>query len=241
VGILNGADYQAWNPETDSALRAPYSAADLSGKETCKIALLREYGLPEELSVPLLGMVSRLVTQKGVDLVVSALERLLTMNIRLVILGAGEPQYEQQLTALAQRYPERLGVRLAFDEPLSHRIQAGSDYFLMPSRYEPCGLTQLYSLRYGAIPIVRATGGLRDTVQPFDPATGVGTGFAFTEPSAEALLGAVRAAVAVFDDKQNWRQLQRNAMARDFSWDRSASQYIELYRQAARERLGSAS
>jgi starch synthase len=241
VGILNGADYQAWNPETDSALKAPYNATDLSGKEACKTELLREYGLPEELSVPLLGMVSRLVDQKGVDLVVSALERLLTMNIRLVILGAGEPRYEQQLTAFAQRYPERLGVRLAFDEPLSHRIQAGSDCFLMPSRYEPCGLTQLYSLRYGTIPIVRATGGLRDTVQPFDPATGVGTGFVFTEPSAEALLEAVRAAVEVFDDKQNWRQLQRNAMAQDFSWDHSASQYVELYRQAAREKLGSAS
>jgi starch synthase len=234
VGILNGADYQAWNPETDSALSAPYDATDLSGKETCKSALLREYGLPEELSVPLVGMVSRLVAQKGVDLVVSALERLLTLNIRLVILGAGEPQYEQQLTAFAQRYPERLGVRLAFDEPLSHRIQAGSDCFLMPSRYEPCGLTQLYSLRYGTIPIVRATGGLRDTVQPFDPATGVGTGFVFTEPNPEALLEAVRAAVAVFDDKQNWRQLQRNAMAQDFSWKRSASRYVELYRQVSR-------
>lgn len=240
VGILNGVDYQAWNPETDSALKAPYSATDLSGKDTCKIELLREYGLPEELEVPLMGMISRLVAQKGVDLVVAALERLLTMNLRLVILGAGEPQYEQQLTAFARRYPERLGVRLAFDEPLSHRVQAGSDCFLMPSRYEPCGLTQLYSLRYGTIPIVRATGGLRDTVQPFDPVTGVGTGFVFTDPSAEALLEAVRAAGEVFADKQKWRQLQRNAMAQDFSWDRSAAQYVELYRQVARGKLGSA-
>lgn len=238
TGILNGADYHVWNPETDAALQAHYNATDLTGKDTCKIALLREYGLPEELSVPLLGMVSRLVDQKGVDLVVSALERLLTMNIRVAILGAGEPRYEQQLTAFAQRYPERLGVRLAFDEPLSHRIQAGSDCFLMPSRYEPCGLTQLYSLRYGTIPIVRATGGLRDTVQPFDPATGAGTGFVFTEPSAEALLEAVRAAVEAFHDKQSWRQLQRNAMAQDFSWDRSARQYVALYHQAARDRLG---
>lgn len=241
VGILNGADYRAWNPETDAALAAHYSATDLSGKDACKIALLQEYGLPEELNVPLLGMVSRLVDQKGVDLVVSALERLLTMNIRLAMLGAGEPRYEQQLTAFAQRYPQRLGVRFAFDEPLSHRIQAGSDCFLMPSRYEPCGLTQLYSLRYGTIPIVRATGGLRDTVQPFDSATGAGTGFIFTEPSAEALLEAVRAAVTVFDDKQSWRRLQRNAMAQDFSWDRSARQYVALYRQAARDGLGGSS
>jgi starch synthase len=241
TGILNGADYQVWNPETDATLSAHYNAMDLSGKEACKIALLREYGLPEELATPLVGMVSRLVDQKGVDLVLAALDRLLTMNVRLVILGSGEPRYEQQLTTFAQQYPERLGVRLAFDEPLSHQIQAGCDCFLMPSRYEPCGLTQLYSLRYGTIPIVRATGGLRDTVQPFDPTSGTGTGFVFGEPSAEALIEAVRAASAAFDDKPGWRQLQRNAMAQDFSWERSATRYIELYYRAAAGKLGGAS
>ena len=229
TGILNGADYQMWNPETDSALRAHYDAADLQGKEACKSALLEEYGLPDDLTVPLIGMVSRLVDQKGVDLVLAAIERMLSTNVRLVILGSGEPRYEQQFTAFAQRYPERLGVRFAFDEPLSHRIQAGCDCFLMPSRYEPCGLTQLYSLRYGAIPIVRATGGLRDTVQPFDPATGEGTGFVFLEPNADALLEAVRAAAETFTDKQKWRRLQRRAMEQDFSWERSTRRYVELY------------
>jgi len=241
TGILNGADYQMWNPETDSALSAHYQATNLSGKEVCKAALLRTYGLPEDLTVPLLGMVSRLVDQKGVDLVLSAMERLLAMNVRLVILGSGEPRYEEQLTAFAQRYPERFGVRLAFDEPLSHQIQAGCDCFLMPSRYEPCGLTQLYSLRYGTIPIVRATGGLRDTVQPFNSATGAGTGFVFTEPSADALIEAVRAAAAAFGEKQEWRQLQRNAMAQDFSWEHSANRYVELYRRAAAGKIDGSS
>ena len=241
TGILNGADYQIWNPETDSSLSAHYSALDLSGKEACKIALLKEYGLPEDLSVPLVGVVSRLVDQKGVDLILSALEQLLAMNVRLVILGSGEPRYEQQFTAFAQRYPERLGVRFAFDEPLSHKIQAGCDCFLMPSRYEPCGLTQLYSLRYGTIPIVRATGGLRDTVQPFDPATNEGTGFVFIEPSADALIEAVRAALETFSDKQTWRQLQYNTMKQDFSWERSARRYVELYQQATVRQFGAAS
>ena len=163
------------------------------------------------------------------------------MNVRLVILGSGEPRYEQQLTAFAQRYPERLGIRFAFDEPLSHQIQAGCDCFLMPSRYEPCGLTQLYSLRYGTIPIVRATGGLRDTVQSFDPATGEGTGFVFMEPSADALIEAVRAAVEAFTDKQRWRQLQRKAMEQDFSWERSARRYVELYQRAMAGQFGAAS
>jgi starch synthase len=237
-GILNGADYHVWNPESDSTLSAHYSTTDMNGKETCKIALLKEYRLPAELTVPLIGMVSRLVDQKGVDLVLSALERLLTLNIRLVILGSGEPRYEQQLTAFAQQYPERLGVRLAFDEPLSHQIVAGSDCFLMPSRYEPCGLTQLYSLRYGTIPIVRATGGLRDTVQPFDSASRAGTGFLFTEPTPEALIEAVRAAGAAFTDKEAWIQLQHNAMEQDFSWSLSATRYVNLYRRAAAGKLG---
>jgi starch synthase len=227
-----------WNPTTDPALSAQYDATDLSGKAACKAALLREYGMPEEPAMPLLGMVSRLVDQKGVDLVAAALNRLLALNVRMVILGSGEARYEEQFTRLGRTYPGQLGVRLGFDDALSHRIQAGSDCFLVPSRYEPCGLTQLYSLRYGTIPIVRATGGLRDTVVPFDPATGQGTGFVFTEPSAEALLEAVRAAVEVSADKDAWQRLMRNAMAQDFSWDRSAARYEELYRRVIEAKQG---
>jgi len=237
TGILNGADYQAWNPETDPFIAARYSATDLHGKVACKIDLLRAYGLPEDPVPPLLGMVSRLVDQKGVDLLAEALERLLALDLRLVILGSGDARYEQRFTELAQMYPERVGVRLGFDDSLAHQIQAGSDCMLMPSRYEPCGLTQLYSLRYGTIPIVRATGGLKDTVVPFDPATGQGTGFVFQEPSAAALLEAVRTAVAVSADREAWQWLMRNAMAQDFSWARSAVRYLHLYRRivAARQ------
>jgi starch synthase len=194
--------------------------------------------MPDEPAMPIIGMVSRLVDQKGVDLLAAALSRLLALNVRVVMLGSGEARYEAQFTRLGQTYPGQLGVRLGFDDALSHRIQAGSDCLLVPSRYEPCGLTQLYSLRYGTIPIVRATGGLRDTVVPFDPATGQGTGFVFTEPSAEALLEAVRTAVAVSTDKTAWQRLMQNAMAQDFSWDRSAARYEELYRRVIETKQG---
>jgi starch synthase len=236
TGILNGADYKAWNPEADSLIAAPYKAADLSGKVTCKTALLRTYGLPEDSATPLIGMVSRLVDQKGVDLLAAAMNRLLALNARMVILGSGEARYEEQFTTLARTHPERLGVRLGFNDALAHQIQAGSDCVLMPSRYEPCGLTQLYSLRYGTIPIVRATGGLRDTVVPFDPTTGQGTGFVFTEPSADALIAAVQTAVEASTDQQAWQRLMRNAMAQDFSWNRSAARYLSLYHRVVAAR-----
>jgi starch synthase len=231
VGILNGADYAVWNPETDPRIEACYSAADLSGKAACKTALLRTYGLPADSHTPLIGFISRLVDQKGIDVLAGALNSLLGLNLRLVILGSGDPRYEQFLSWQARAYPERIGVRIGFDEPLAHQIEAGSDGFLMPSRYEPCGLNQIYSLRYGTIPIVRATGGLRDTVVPFDPATGQGTGFLFQEPTPHALVAAVQTALNVFADQTAWQRLIQNAMAQDFSWTRSAAQYIDLYRQ----------
>lgn len=236
VGILNGADYELWDPSADQFLAARYSAEDLSGKAVCKTALLRTYGLPEDPTTPLIGVISRLVDQKGIDLFEAASHALLGLEVRFVILGSGETRYEEFLTRLAQLYPERVGVRIGFDTVLAHQIQAGSDMLLMPSRYEPCGLTQIYSLRYGTIPIVRATGGLRDTVEPFDAATGQGTGFVFYEPHPEALVAAVRAAARTFADREVWQRMMRTAMAQDFSWTRSAAQYLGLYRRGVAQR-----
>lgn len=232
VGIVNGADYDIWNPATDPTLVANYSLDDPNGKARCKLALLRKFGMLEDLDLPVFGMVTRFADQKGIDLVAEALERLFALNSSVVILGSGERRYEELFSALGRRYPDRLGIRLGFNDELSHQIQAGSDCLLMPSRFEPCGLTQMYAMRYGTIPIVRATGGLRDTVSQFDLATRQGTGFVFSEPTAAALTGAVSAAVSVFNNKETWRQLQRNAMTQDFSWDRSALRYLELYHQA---------
>jgi starch synthase len=198
----------------------------------CKRALLRTYEMPEDLETPLVSIISRFVDQKGVDVVADAIDSLLALDLRLVVLGSGDARYERRFTDLARRYPEQVGVRLGFDDRLAHQIQGGSDCLLMPSRYEPCGLTQLYSLRYGTIPIVRATGGLRDTVIPFDPDNGQGTGFVFQEPRAEALGEAVRAARRIFVDRQAWLQLRQNAMTQDFSWERSAARYVDLYRRA---------
>ncbi len=232
TGILNGVDYQGWNPETDPVLAAHYNAADLTGKAACKRALLRAYEMPEDLAAPLVGLISRFVGQKGVDLVADAIDPLRALGLRLGVLGSGEARYERRFAELGRRYPEQVGVRLGFNDTLAHQIQAGSDCLLMPSRYEPCGLTQLYSLRYGTIPIVRATGGLRDTVVPFDPASGQGTGFVFQEPRADALVAAVRAAQRVFADRQAWQRLMQNAMAQDFSWEQSATRYLDLYHRA---------
>lgn len=236
VGILNGADYELWNPATDQFLAARYDAEDLSGKAVCKTALLHTYGLPEDPRTPVIGVISRLVEQKGIDLFEAASNALLELKVRFVILGAGETRYEEFLTKLAHLYPDRVGVRIGFDPALAHQVQAGSDMLLMPSRYEPCGLTQIYSLRYGTIPIVRATGGLRDTVVPFDPVTGQGTGFVFYEPQPATLVTAVGTAVRIFADRTAWQRVVHNAMAQDFSWTRSAAQYLGLYRRAIAQR-----
>jgi starch synthase len=238
VGILNGADYDVWNPATDPALAAHYSTADLRGKTLCKSALLRAYGFPAAPHTPLFSMIARLTEQKGVDLLAAALPDLLGMHLRLVILGTGEPRYHALLSSQTQAHPDRLRIRLEFNDDLAHQIEAGSDGFLMPSRYEPCGLNQIYSLRYGTIPIVRATGGLRDTVVPFNTATGTGTGFVFHAATAEALLAAVQEALAVYTDQSAWHRLLQNAMAQDFSWDQSAARYLDLYRRALATKRG---
>ncbi|MDN5940614.1 MAG: glycogen synthase GlgA, partial [Nitrospira sp.] len=203
LGILNGIDIERWNPETDSYLPVQYSVVDRSGKLKCKQALQREFQLPE-ISVPLLGVIARLTSQKGLDLVAAIIPQLMTMDLQLVMLGTGEPELEAKFQVLRARYPHRMGLRIGFDEGLAHRIEGGADMFVMPSRYEPCGLSQLYSLRYGTVPIVRKTGGLADTVLPLTPKArqaGQATGFHVEEDTAEALLAVLRQAVAVYQDR----------------------------------------
>jgi starch synthase len=220
-GILNGVDYSRWNPETDSMIPARYSAGDLSGKQVCKQELLKEFGLPES-ERPLIGIVSRFTSQKGSDLIAAIGARLFQEEVNMVALGSGEPEYEELFVALAAQFPGKVAVRLGFDESLAHRIEAGSDMFLMPSHYEPCGLNQIYSLRYGTVPVVRATGGLDDTVD-------AETGFKFSDYRADALLECVHNALAAYDDVAGWRKLVVTGMSRDFSWEASARQYSLLY------------
>jgi len=229
-GILNGVDYTDWNPATDKFLARPYDAHDLGGKSDCKRDVLASYSLPLDAETkPLIGMVSRLASQKGFDILCLAVEEILSTGACLIILGTGDAVYENILLSLHEKYPGRLGLKIAFDDALAHKIYAGSDIFLIPSRYEPCGLTQMYSLRYGTIPVVRATGGLEDTIEEFDPQKLAGNGFKFREYKASALVEAVRRAVATYEDKEKWRVLMVNAMACDFSWGKSASQYLRLY------------
>jgi starch synthase len=230
AGVLNGADYNVWNPATDPFLVKNFSSGDLSGKRACKTDLQRIFGLPENLQAPLLAVVSRLADQKGLDLLEAVLDRLLQRDLQFVLLGAGDKRYQDLLEAAAVRYPERLGVKISFDEALAHKIEAGADIFLMPSRYEPSGLNQLYSMKYGTIPVVRATGGLKDSVEEFDRLLGTGTGFLFEAYEGKAFLGAIGRALAAFGNKNEWTRLVANAMAKDHSWGRSAREYVELYR-----------
>jgi starch synthase len=228
-GILNGVDYARWDPAHDPHLIAPYGPGDLTGKAHCKAALQQSFGLPLAPRTPLFGMVTRLADQKGLDILTEAFPDLLRLDLQLVILGSGDAHYERLLAAEARRAPDRVAVRIAFDEAAAHQVEAGADAFLMPSRYEPCGLNQMYSLRYGTVPVVRITGGLDDTVSDYDPATGHGNGFKFTAYTADALLAAVRRALEVYNRRAEWRRLMATGMACDFSWQRSAQQYLALY------------
>jgi len=232
VGVLNGVDYGEWDPAHDRHLAATYSAHDLSGKRKCKLDLLQRMGLPAEPDLPLIGVISRLVAQKGFDIVVNAWWDILQRPLRMVVLGTGDHALEQGLRSLAERAPDRFAVRFTYDEGLAHQIEAASDMFLMPSRFEPCGLTQMYSLRYGTVPIVRATGGLVDTVEPWNPDTGTGTGFRFDNPDGTGLMWAIDEALRAFQDRKGWMRLMRNGMEKDFSWDRSAALYVDAYRRA---------
>lgn len=229
-GIINGVDYRDWNPETDALIPATYSKSDFKGKAKNKAALMEAFGLNKDLAeAPLLGIISRLADQKGFDLVEAILPQLMARNLTLVILGTGDEKYHRLLTAMAAKYPGRLGVKIAFDNSLAHLIEAGADMFLMPSRFEPCGLNQLYSLKYGTIPIVRATGGLADTVTQVGRTKGAGTGFLFEEYSSEAFLKAIYTALAAYEDKRLWKLIMQNAMSQDFSWNKSAQDYLNLY------------
>ena len=233
TGILNGIDAAEWDPARDPYLPARFSAGDLAGKVVCKAGLQRELGLPVRPEVPLVGMVGRLAEQKGIDLVAAALPRLVGQDVQLAVLGSGDRGLESVFLRASRERPERVAARIGFDEGLAHRIEAGADLFLMPSRFEPCGLNQLYSLRYGTVPVVRAVGGLEDTVEDCT-APGSGTGFKFREYTAEALMAAVARALEAFRDRAGWRGIVARGMAQDFSWDRSARSYEELYQQLLR-------
>ncbi|MBI2829469.1 MAG: glycogen synthase GlgA [Acidobacteria bacterium] len=237
VGILNGIDYDEWNPARDPYLPEPFDASRLNGKAAAKRMVLEMFGLPvthEGRRRPLVGMISRLVDQKGFDLLAELGDELPRLDASFVLLGSGERRYEAHWLALAARYPERIAAKIGFDEAAAHRIEGGADLFMMPSQFEPCGLNQMYSLRYGTVPLVRATGGLYDTVRNFDSTTGSGTGFTFDEYSPRALLGTLRWALDTYRNRAAWRRMQIAGMREDYSWDASAREYVEAYERAAR-------
>jgi len=229
IGILNGVDYDEWNPESDKFIAAHYSSDDLSGKQICKQELVAALGITADLSVPIIGIVSRFAAQKGFDLIGQVVDRLALEDVVLAVLGSGDKLYEEMFLRLARRVPGKIAVRIAYDNPLAHKIEAGADMFLMPSRYEPSGLSQMYSMKYGTVPIVRATGGLDDTIDPWDPRTKKGTGFKFQEYTGEALLRAIHQALQLYRDPASWQRLMRNGMSKDFSWRISAREYIRAY------------
>ena len=236
-GILNGVDTSAWNPATDALIAAHYSARRLEGKKTCRRDLLHAYALdavPE--TTPVVGIVSRLATQKGFDLIAAIADDLAQEEMVLLVLGSGETYYEKLFTELAEKFPDKIAVRIGYDNVLAHKIEAGADMFLMPSRYEPCGLNQIYSLHYGTPPIVRATGGLEDTVEEWNAETRTGTGFKFEGLDPLDLLAALQRAFVAFQDTLGWQQLQRNGMAMDFHWKNPAKQYVAVYEEVARRR-----
>lgn len=235
VGILNGFDDHHWNPSTDPYLVHHYGPHTLAVKQDCKRALQRLVGLAERADVPVIGMISRLTLQKGFDLLEQILGALLQRDVQFVLLGNGEPRFEDFFKAAALRAPGRVAVKIGFDDPLAHHIEAGADLFLMPSRYEPCGLNQMFSLKYGTIPVVRAVGGLKDTVEDYEPHSQTGTGFVFGPYDAASLLRAIDRALKVFRQPQAWTAIQQRAMAKDFSWNRSAMLYSDLYRQLCPE------
>jgi len=230
TGIVNGVDTNDWNPETDPTLPAQYSAKAFTGKETCKKELLKEFGLGYEKEKPLLVMVSRMVEQKGFDLLGQAVEALMSLPLQMVVLGSGQEQYQSEALSWAERWPEQFAVRIGYDSDLSHRMEAGGDFFLMPSRFEPCGLNQLYSLRYGTVPIVNRTGGLEDTVEDIRQDPDHGTGFLMSTYTPEALIDCVREGLSLFHHKPELRKVRQRGMGQDVSWKKTAADYLDLYR-----------
>ena len=237
TGILNGVDYTEWNPEGDKFTVAPFSPQNLAGKLACKADLLKQFGARNPpVHLPVIGIVSRFAAQKGFDLIAQVAESLAAENMIMVILGSGDKGYEELFRRLNQLFPDKFALKIAHDEGLAHKVEAGADMFLMPSRYEPCGLNQIYSLKYGTVPIVRATGGLDDTIEPWEPQTGKGTGFKFYDYNGPALLGTVRWALASYQDRDGWQKLMRNGMHKDFSWKASAREYARVYERAQQSR-----
>jgi starch synthase len=232
TGIVNGVDYEDWNPAKDRYLKQPFSAKNLAGKMTGKLELQHEFGLPTNPAVPLFGNIGRLVEQKGVDIMLPALEEMLSANMQFVQIGTGSPFFQRAFQDLSRRFPDRASVKIGFDEGLSHRIEAGCDFFLMPSQFEPCGLNQMYSLRYGTVPIVRATGGLDDTVVDIRDNPERANGIKFVEYSGRALAKSMRKGLALYETPELLQRFRQNGMGVDFSWDRTSKQYLSIYKQA---------
>ena len=236
AGIPNGVDYDEWNPERDKFISAHYGPEDLSEKQQCKRDLLTSFGLPaKDLEVPLIGIVSRFAAQKGFDLIGQVIDRLALEDIHFAVLGNGDRLYEEMFMRLVRRVPEKFGVKVAYDNALAHKVIAGADMLLMPSRYEPAGLTQIYGLKYGTVPVVRATGGLDDTIDPWDARTKKGTGFKFQEYTGDALMRSIHQALTVYRDKETWKKLMCNGMAKDFSWKIAAREYVRLYERVKQQ------
>jgi len=236
-GILNGVDYAMWNPATDQHIAAQYTPENLAGKTECRMDLLRLFGLEEIApTTPILGIVSRFATQKGFDLLSEIAPQLEKRDLVLLAIGTGEIYYEDFFRDLAERYPRQVSVKITYDETLAHKVEAGSDIFLMPSRYEPCGLNQIYSLKYGTVPVVRATGGLDDTIEEWDRKTGTGTGFKFDSLLPEDFLAAIDRALTVFKDKKTWQKIMRNGMAKSHNWSGPAKEYSAIYERVAKLR-----
>lgn len=235
-GILNGVDYAEWDPATDGNLAAHYTPEDLSGKRECRKDLLHAFGLEVPDETPVIGICSRFASQKGFDLLEQIAGRLAERDLAVVALGTGEPYYEKFFRDFAYANAARFSVQIRYDDAMAHKIEAGSDIFLMPSRFEPCGLNQIYSLKYGTVPVVRATGGLDDTVEEWNPQLNTGTGFKFEIYEAQALLDAIDRALATFWNKQQWSRLMQNAMAQNFSWEKPAREYTALYEEVARKK-----
>jgi starch synthase len=237
-GILNGVDYKEWDPANDHNIAAHYTPENLDGKRECRRDLLHAFGAEHVTDeTPVLGIVSRFATQKGFDLIAQIAPKLLAEDVFLIALGTGEPYYEALFRAMHDQYKGKVSIKIAYDNMLAHKVEAGADIFLMPSRYEPCGLNQIYSMKYGTVPVVHATGGLDDTVDEWNAETRTGTGFKFGNQLPEEFYASLERAIAIFrDDKQSWTQIMRNGMAKHYSWEEPAVEYAEVYREIARRR-----
>lgn len=239
-GILNGVDYSIWNPATDKLIPSNYSVEDISGKEKNKSALLHKFNMSYKKDIPLIGIVSRFAVQKGFDLIFDAIDELMNLGAQWFILGSGEKEYEKLFRNLHRKQPDKVGLYIGYNETLAHQVESAADIFLMPSHYEPCGLNQIYSLKYGTVPVVRKTGGLADTVQDWDESADkggdIGTGFTFTEYEVEPLVNALQRAIKNFHNKSVWRKIQKNGMLKDFSWAKSAKLYRDVYQKANEKR-----